>query len=62
MAHSWGKPIGLAAQVLENTVICQIDCEKQHIELAKKALKRFSSKLPGKSYIEVYDNARKAIL
>lgn len=62
MAHSWGKPMGLAARVYEKGIICQVDCEKEHIELAKKALHRFSSKLPGKSFIEVFDNKKKVIL
>jgi large subunit ribosomal protein L10e len=62
MAHSFGKPIGLAAQVLENQTVCQVDCEKSHIELAKRALKRFSSKLPCKCYVEVVDNKKKTRL
>ncbi len=62
MQAAFGKPIGLAAQVHENAVICQVDCQKQHLDFAKKALRRFSSKLPGKTYIEMYDNERKAKL
>ncbi len=62
MAHSWGKPIGIAAQVHEKAILCQVDCEKKDLELAKEALKRFSSKLPCKCYTEVYDNAKKVKL
>ena len=62
MAHSFGKPIGLAARVFENQVVCQVDCEKNHLELAKLALRRFNSKLPGRCNIEIYDNERKAKL
>lgn len=62
MAHSWGKPIGLAARVYEDQPVCQVDCEKTHLEMARKALKRFSSKLPCKCYIEVFDHKRKANL
>ena len=59
MAMSYGKPIGLAARVFENQIICQIDCEKEHLELAKKALRRFQSKLPTTCYTEIMDNKRK---
>ncbi len=62
MAHSFGKPVGLAARVFENQIICHVDCEKTHIDLAKTALKRFSTKIPCKCYIEIFDNIRKAKL
>jgi large subunit ribosomal protein L10e len=62
MAHSFGKPIGLAAQVAENQVICQVDCEKAHLEFAKQALKRFSHKVPCKCFIEAYNNTKKVRL
>lgn len=62
MAHSFGKPIGLAARVYENAVICQVDVDEEHLELARNALKRFSTKLPGHCYVEVVDNIRKAKL
>ncbi|MBS3115165.1 50S ribosomal protein L16 [Candidatus Woesearchaeota archaeon] len=62
MAHSFGKPIGLAARVLEGAVICQVDVDEKNLELAKQSLKRFSSKLPGKCYTDVIDNVRKAKL
>ncbi len=62
MAHSFGKPIGLAARVMENGIICQIEVDENNLELAKRALKRFTSKLPGRCYVEVFDNVRKANL
>jgi len=62
MKHSFGKTIGLAARVKEKQTICQIDCEKNHLDFAKTALKRFSTKMPGKCMIEVVDNKRKAKL
>ena len=62
MAHSFGKAIGLAARVTEDQIVCQVDCEKVHIDTAKEALKRFSSKLPNSYFVEVYDNTRKATL
>ena len=62
MAHSFGKPIGLAARVLENKIICQVDVDEKNLELARSAMKRFTSKLPGRCYVEVFDNERKAKL
>jgi len=62
MAHSFGKPIGLAARVFENKIICQVDIDEKNLKLARDALKRFTSKLPGRCYVEVWDNERKAKL
>ena len=62
MAHSFGKPIGLAARVMKNQIICQVDVDENKLKLAHQALKRFNSKLPGKCYVEVYDHERKAKL
>jgi large subunit ribosomal protein L10e len=62
MAHSFGKVIGSAARVYENQTICEIHCNKEHIDLAKKALTRFKTKIPTSCYIEVFDNERKAKL
>ncbi len=62
MQKSFGKPIGAAARVFEDQVICQVDCEKDQLDNAKIALRRFNSKLPGKCYMEIYDNKRKAKL
>jgi len=62
MAHAFGKPMGLAARVLENQIVCQVDVDEAHLAIAKDALRRFNSKLPGSCYIEVHDNVRKVKL
>ncbi|HME87557.1 MAG TPA: 50S ribosomal protein L16 [Candidatus Nanoarchaeia archaeon] len=62
MAHSFGKPIGLAARVFEDSPICQVDCEKSNIENAREALRRYATKLPIKCYVEVMDNERQALI
>lgn len=59
MAHSFGKPIGLAARVHEDQIVCQIECEKQHLDLAQSAMRRFRTKIPGGYFVEVTDNSKK---
>lgn len=46
MAHSFGKPIGVAAQVRKGQPIFQLEVDKQHIDIAKKALHRAGTKMP----------------
>jgi len=54
MKHSFGKPIGVAAQIRKpGKVICELRVNKEHLELARKALKRFGYKLPCKTSIIV---------
>ena len=48
MKHSFGKPIGVAAQVSKGKEIASIKVLKQHRDIAKTALKRFTYKLSGK--------------
>ncbi|MBI4150198.1 50S ribosomal protein L16 [Candidatus Woesearchaeota archaeon] len=45
MAHAFGKPIGIAAQVKKGQVIMQVNTEPQHLELAKQALRRAKCKV-----------------
>lgn len=47
MKHSFGKPIGLAAQVRKGQTLMEVSVNKQNIEFARKALKRASYKMPG---------------
>ena len=47
MKHSFGKPIGIAAQVKTGKIVASVRVQKQHIPIAKTALKRFSYKLCG---------------
>jgi large subunit ribosomal protein L10e len=53
MAHSFGKAIGLAAQVTRGHTIMEIQCNKQHVAAAQLALKRASYKLPCSCSIKV---------
>ena len=46
MAHAFGKPAGNAARIKEGQALFQICVDKPNIELAKKALKMASKKLP----------------
>ncbi|MBN1792654.1 50S ribosomal protein L16 [Candidatus Woesearchaeota archaeon] len=46
MAHSFGKPIGLAAQVHPGKAIFEILVDSQNIPVAKEAAKRIMAKVP----------------
>jgi large subunit ribosomal protein L10e len=52
MAHSFGKPIGRAAQIRKGQVLFTLKVNKQNLETAKKALKRASYKFPCSCLIE----------
>lgn len=46
MAHSFGKPIGVAAQVPKGKSMLTIRVNEENLPVARKALKRASYKLP----------------
>jgi len=46
MAHPFGKPIGLAAQIHKNQTIFDIHVDKNNLPAAKEAAKRIQSKIP----------------
>lgn len=46
MAHSWGKPIGIALQIRKGEKFFTVSVNESFVETAKKALKRASKKLP----------------
>jgi large subunit ribosomal protein L10e len=46
MAHSFGKPIGIAAQVSKGQAVFSINTTKANTNLARAALKSASYKLP----------------
>ncbi|MBI2137963.1 50S ribosomal protein L16, partial [Candidatus Woesearchaeota archaeon] len=46
MSHSFGKPIGRAAQVWKGKILFSLGIEEQHKETGKKALLRAKKKLP----------------
>ena len=55
MAHSFGKPIGVAARINKGQTIFQVSVDKQNLGLAKQALERASKKLPCPCTIEVIE-------
>jgi large subunit ribosomal protein L10e len=57
MAHSFGKPIGLAAQVHKGQTIFEIQVDKNNIPAAKEAAHRIISKVPCKCQIIISKNA-----
>jgi len=46
MARSFGKVVGIAARVKKGQIIMEVDCDKQHIDFAKDALRRAKNKFP----------------
>jgi large subunit ribosomal protein L10e len=58
MKHSFGKPIGIAAQVRPNQVLIEINTTKANVELAKKALKQSAQRLPNKYTVQILENPK----
>ena len=56
MAHSFGKPIGLAAQVSKGQTLFEINVDKNNIPAAKEAAGRIISKVPCKCQIVINKN------
>ncbi len=50
MSNAFGKPVGVAAQLKKDQVILSISVNKEHLELAKKAMALAKPRLPG-SYL-----------
>lgn len=46
MAHSFGKPVGVAAQIRKDQPVFTIKINKEHLRLARQALKRAGHKIP----------------
>src|SRR3989338_10111664 len=53
MAHSFGKAVGLAAQVKKGKTIFTASVAKEHIDIAREALHKATPRLPGRYSIEV---------
>ncbi len=53
MKKSFGKPVGVAAQVRKGKVIVEIGVDKKHIAVAKGALELVKNKFPNSYYIMV---------
>jgi len=60
MKCSFGKPIGIAAQIKKDQVVFEISVNKNHIDIAKDALRRAGSKMPFGTTITVVENKPKA--
>ena len=59
MAHSFGKPIGVAARIKKGQTLFQVRVDKQNLNVAKQALERASKKLPCSCMIVVGKNNAK---
>ena len=55
MKCSFGKPIGIAAQLDKGQIVFQIDTTKEHLATAKEALRRASTKLPFSTTVSVVE-------
>ena len=53
MQRSFGKPIGSAVRIKPGQKLVTVSVNKQHRELAKKALDRFRKKIPGSYLIQM---------
>ena len=56
MAHSFGKSIGIAAQVKAGKPLFTLHVDKENVPLARKALKRASYKIPCSCSIITVEN------
>lgn len=56
MQKSFGKPMGVAAQIKKGQTVFQVSVNKANLELAKTALKRASKKLPCSYMIGTNEN------
>ncbi|MEM4152679.1 MAG: 50S ribosomal protein L16 [Candidatus Pacearchaeota archaeon] len=53
MSHSFGKPIGIAAQLMKGDKIFSVACNREAIPAVREILNKIKSKLPGKKTIVV---------
>ncbi|MFT4249823.1 MAG: 50S ribosomal protein L16 [Candidatus Woesearchaeota archaeon] len=53
MKKSFGKPVGVAAQIPKGKIIFEIGVEEKNVQLAKDALRLVRNKLPNDYYIQV---------
>ena len=59
MKCSFGKPIGIAAQINRGQTIFEISVPKEHVDSAKEALRKAGTKLPCSVRLEVVQNVPK---
>ena len=55
MAHSFGKPAGLAARIKSGQTIFEVRVDKNNLGVARQALERASKKLPCSCTIQVIE-------
>ena len=53
MSNAFGKPVGIAAQLKRGQTILSIAVNKEHLEIAKKAMSLAKPRLPGSYLINV---------
>ena len=53
MAHSFGRTIGVAAQLKKDSIVFLVGIDVKNIEVAKEALKKAKPRLPGNMLVEV---------
>ncbi len=58
MRRAFGKPVGLAAKVKVGDTIMELRIKKANLDIARKAMKRASSKLPVKTSLVITDIVR----
>lgn len=58
MAHNYGKPIGLAAQIKKGQPIFTVHTTKDRVSIARNALKKAAYKLPCPCTVSVEDMAK----
>ena len=61
MAHSFGKVVNTAAQVMQGGDIFTAYVDKEGVEHAKKALESASPRMPGKYAVIIQENKKKII-
>jgi large subunit ribosomal protein L10e len=59
MAHSFGKSIGLAAQIADNQTLFRLHVSHENIDIARKALKRAGHKFSCKCGVVVLEDKKK---
>ncbi len=60
MAHSFGKPVGIAAQVRKGQPVLEVNVNKERLSIAKQALDRARKKMPCGFSIKIEEIKAKA--
>src|SRR3990167_1057490 len=56
MSHAFGKPVGLAAQIRQKSIIFSINCNKEHLKVVTEAIRLAIPRLPAKCLVEIKEN------